>query len=250
MASIVAAFGPGALYVTRTDIANSTPVNIGYAQELTVDLNYNFKELFGQNQFPLVTARSTAKASGKIKAATISGLAWNTVFFGQSFAPGALLAALGEAGSVPAESTYTITVSHSADYVSDLGVLFANTGLPLIKVASAPAAGQYSEAAGTYTFNSAQASAAVLISYLYDTNGASGQTLSVQNELIGDTPTFKLNYVTTLNGNTYSIVIYQCIGTKLTQAFKLEDFMLPEFDFSFFQADNGKIIDLSFPNVS
>jgi len=43
--------------------------------------------------------------------------------------------------------------------------------LPLTKAASAPAAGQYSVAAGVYTFNSADANKAVLISYTYTITG-------------------------------------------------------------------------------
>ena len=49
----------------------------------------------------------------------------------------------------------------------DGGVTYAN-GTPLVAVPSAPAVGQYSVAAGgQYTFNSADAAAAVLISYSY-----------------------------------------------------------------------------------
>lgn len=71
-----------------------------------------------------------------------------------------------EAATVPA-TPYQVTVA--APYGSwgrDDGVTLAN-GTPLAKVSGAPGAMQYSVTDGVYTFNAAQASAAVLISYSY-----------------------------------------------------------------------------------
>src|SRR5215831_15659082 len=84
MATPLAAFGPGILIAQRTDIAVPAAVNVGFVQELNIDLSGTTKQLFGQNQFPLVAARGTIKATGKFKAAVLSGLAWNAMFFGQS----------------------------------------------------------------------------------------------------------------------------------------------------------------------
>src|ERR1700674_2634501 len=77
-----AAFGPGILIATRTDIANATPINVGFVQDFTIDLTGETKELYGQSQFPLVVARGTIKATGKWKNAEISAYAWNSLFFG------------------------------------------------------------------------------------------------------------------------------------------------------------------------
>ena len=72
-----------------------------------------------------------------------------------------------EAATVPASSAYTVTVqAPQGTWGQDDGVTLAN-GTALTKVTGAPAALQYSVAAGVYTFNVAQASAAVLISYSY-----------------------------------------------------------------------------------
>jgi hypothetical protein len=151
------AFGPGIIIVTRTDVANSTPINIGFAQEFSGDFSSSSKELYGQNQYPLDAARGQVKVSGKMKAAVISGLAWNTVFFGESMATGGIKWNPSEAGIVPASTPYQITVANGATFDQDLGVVDAATNIPLIKVASAPAAGQYSVgAAGVYTFNTRQ----------------------------------------------------------------------------------------------
>lgn len=73
----------------------------------------------------------------------------------------------GEAQTVPATpGPYTVAVNAPLGaWGSDSGVTYALTGLPLLPVASSPAQGQYSVAAGVYTFNAADQGAAVLISY-------------------------------------------------------------------------------------
>src|ERR1700693_4232189 len=81
-------FGPGILYLTRTDIANATPTNVGYVNEFSTDFSFATKELYGQNQFPLLVARGTAKCTGKIKAATLSGQALNSLLIGGTWTAG------------------------------------------------------------------------------------------------------------------------------------------------------------------
>lgn len=72
---------------------------------------------------------------------------------------------LDEAGTVPASSEYIVTTLQH--WLADVGVKYASSGASLTKVASAPAAGEYSVADGVYTFNAADASADVLISYSF-----------------------------------------------------------------------------------
>ena len=160
-------FGSGVLIGTRTDIANATPINFGLVQEVQLDLQFTAKELYGQYQFPVAIARGQGKATGKAKMARVSGLTFNNLFFGASLVPGQLATAFGEAQSVPASTPFTVSVTNAGQWQDDCGVVYAASGLPLTKVASAPTAGQYSVAAGVYTFNASDAGAAVLVSYTY-----------------------------------------------------------------------------------
>lgn len=250
-----AVFGPGACFITRTDIAVQTTLNVGFAQEMSLDVSATTKQLFGQNQYPLDAARATAKTTGKIKAALVSGLALNAAFFGQSFAAGSLLVSLGEGPTAIPTTPFQITVAQSATWESDLGVISQTAGLaggvgtPLIKVASAPATGQYSVAAGIYTFNTADSTKSVTISYSY-TNAATGQKMTLANTLIGTNPTFQLDYVTTRNAKTYYIRVFQAIASKFMQTFKLEDYMIPELDFEFFANSAGNIWTSYYPDIS
>jgi len=248
-----AVFGPGALYATRTDITNPTPINIGYAQEFSLDETGETKELFGSYQYPLAVARGTIKCTGKAKAAVISGQALN-IFHGNTFSAGQLKASLGEAATVPGTSPYTVAGAHAATFNSDLGVIYSGTGLPLIAEGAASllgAAGEYYSSNGTYTFDSIDAGAAVKLSYAYnDTVSADGgQTQIVNNQLIGYAPTFQLDYVTVFQGKSYYLRLYNVICTKLAQSFKLTDFMMPELDFNISANAAGNIYEVSYADV-
>lgn len=247
----VAAFGPGIAIVTRTDLTPATPINIGYCQSLTLSEKGTTKSLTGQNQYPLVVARSTIKSTGKIVAAESSGIAMNNTFWGQSFVSGGIQWNIAEAHSVPASTPFTVTTTNSSTFDIDLGVVYAATGLPLQHVTTLTAAGQYTYAAGVYTFFSAEASNNILITYSSTLN--TGQSLTVFNKPIGFTPTFQLDYFTTLNQpqpKTFIHRLYACVASGLDMDFKIEDFMMPSFDFEYFADSANRVREIIFPDVS
>jgi hypothetical protein len=159
-------------------------------QDVSVDFSFNVKELYGQNQFPLAVARSTAKVTGEAKLARISARTFADLFFGQPLVSGQQATSYHEAATVPAATPFTVTVANAVTFVADLGVTYALTGLPLQKVASTPAQGQYSVAANA------------------------------------------------------------CISTKLTVATKLEDWTIPELDFSAFADASGTLGKVSLAELS
>lgn len=242
-------FGSGVLLGTRTDITNATPVNFGLVQEVTVEETATIKELTGQYQRPVAIARGTIKTTGKAKVARISGLAFASLFYGVAPVPGQLATSFAEAAAVPAVSPYVVTVVNAASLVDDEGVLYAATGLPLTKVASSPGAGQYAIASGVVTFNAADAGKAVLISYTY-TLGSAGQKFTVVNQLLGTTPTFQAVFYTTFQGQPISLKLNNCTSSKLSFQTKLEDFVMPEFDFSCFADAAGNVMTWSFAEAS
>src|SRR5581483_11374955 len=64
----------------------------------------------------------------------------------------------------------TPTVPSSGTWLADLGVVDIN-GNPYTRVASAPATGQYSVAAGVYTFAAADTGKTVYINFRYTVSG-------------------------------------------------------------------------------
>lgn len=241
-------FGSGVLLGTRTDIANATPVNFGLVQEVTIDETATIKELTGQFQRPVAIARGSIKTTGKAKVARISGLAFSSLYYGFTPVQGQVATAFAEADTVAVTTPFIVTVANSATFVDDAGVLYAANGLPLMNVVSAPAAGQYSYAAGVYTFNSSDAGKAVLVNYTYTITA--GQKFTVSNQLLGTTPTFKAKFYTTFQGQAISVQLNNCTSSKLTFGTKLEDFIMPEFDFSCFADASGNVMTWSFAEVS
>lgn len=187
-------------------------------------------------------ARGQSKITGKAKFGQIIGKHVNDLFFGQTMNAGQKLTALDEAQSVPASPPYTVTVTNSGAFVDDWGVRYSVTGLPLIRVSGSPVQGQYSVSAGTYTFASADAGAAVLISYRYTT--ASGVQLNIRQQLMGFAPTFQVLLNEQYAGKQANLLLYSCVAEKLTFAIKNEDLVVPEFDFEAFSNAAGQVMDL------
>lgn len=241
-------FGSGVMTITPSGTVQ-TPINIGLLQEGTIEMQQEVKALYGQYKDPIALGAGTRKWTGKAKVARISGRILNALMLGGALATGQTSTAY-EAGTVPAVSTYTVTVSNSATWTTDQGVIYAATGLPLTRVASAPAVGQYSCAAGVYTFAAADANAKVTIAYNY-TVSASGQSVLVPQSLLGATLSFGLNF-TTIDPTTNTVFtgqFFNCVATKFSLSTKLEDFVTPEFDFMLAANAAGTPGQFNFPDA-
>ena len=239
-------FGSGLMFGTRTDVAGSTPVQFGTLQDVSLDFSFSNKDLVGQYQLPVATARGTAKLTGKAKFARIDPAVFSDIFFGQTRSLNTSEAiATGEAQAVPAASPYALSVSNAATFTDDLGVTYAATGLSLVKVAATPALGQYTvTSGGQYGFSAADEGAALLVSYTY--TAASGSKLVLTNQLMGAGPTFRLRLFQSYNGRNAIYEFNQVMSTKLSLDFKNEDWTVPELDFSFFTDAANTLGTISF----
>lgn len=224
-------FGSGILYATPSG-ANATPLQIGALQDVSADLSRTTKQLFGQNQQPLAIGAGELKASLKAKMGYVNAGVYASLFYGVSLATGTVSLAQNEAHSVPASTPWTVTVTNSAQFAKDLGVTYAN-GNPLTQVASGPTAGQYSVSAGVYTFATADANAAVLISYEY-TVAASGSTVSVGTVLQGVQPIITVDLYRGYNGTGERHRFWAAVCSKLSIPTKMADFGISELDFDCF----------------
>lgn len=238
-------FGSGNLLAFNT-AAGNTPVIFGGVQDVEIGFSASMKELFGQYQFPIDVARGEMKVTGKAKFANLHGNLINSLFFGQTLAVGQTLLALNEAGTIPA-TPFQITVANAATFLTDYGVSFAATGLPLTKVASGPATGQYSvSAGGVYTFAAADTTLGVVISYSY-TSAASGKTVTLSNQLLGSSPVFQILLSQTFKTKNYSCCLYACTSTKLTNPTKLSDYTIGDFEFAAYTNASNQLGYISFP---
>lgn len=222
-------FGSGNLTGVRTDLPNQTPAVFGVVQDTEIDFDFSLKDLIGQYQAPVAIARAGLKTTFKVSSARIYAQIYNELFFGQNITTGGQLSAINEAGQVPASSVYTIQVTGHATFLVDQGVFYAATGIQLQRVASSPAAGQYSVAAGVYTFAAADASANMLLNYTYTTSTGS-QEIVVNNELQGAAPTFQMNFTEQFQSKIFNIQLNACVASKLTFPAKNQDFIINDFE--------------------
>lgn len=228
------AFGSGSLWGIPSG-ANQTPSRFGVLQNAAVDFKASAKPLFGQNQLPVTVARGTMAISGKAEIARFTARLYNDIFFGTTMSTPTVAKTVvidNESGTVPGTSTYTVTVTNSSTWVLDLGVVYAATGLPLTRGATATGIGVYSVAAGVYTFASADANAAVKISYTY--TASSGATLTIANAAMGVAPTFKTVLSMPYNNNDMVVTLNACVSTSMSITTALEDFTKQAFTFEAF----------------
>lgn len=246
-------FGSGVLWATP-NTANPTPFRFGVLQDVTLDFKYTQKELYGEYQLPILVARGTQKITGKAKFAAFNGQFMADLFFDVTKVAGQYLVVDNEGPSAIPTTPFQITVVNGASFIQDLGVVNAATGQPFTRVAAAPAAGQYSVNVGTgvYTFASADNVSAiqVLISYRYSTAVAGTFRSILANKLLGDAPVFSLDlYQRNPNSaQQWSLRLYQVISTGLSLALKLEDFLIPDFDFNVYTDGSNNLGEFNLPN--
>lgn len=242
-------FGSGVWYATPlTDvngnaIANPTPVKAAILQDFSLDISWDEKLLYSQQQFALDMARGKGKIAGKAKFARINGKAVSSLTTGQALTSGITAIQTDSTGATIPSSPYTITptVPNSGTWAADLGVLNA-AGNPMTRVASSPATGQYSVAAGVYTFAAADTGLLVFINYRYTVSSASaGNTQTLTNPNTGNLPSFSSDLQLIRGSKVFYVRLNNCTSSKLAIASKQDDFIIPEFDISAIDDGTGNV---------
>ncbi len=242
-------FGSGVLWGTPTmdasgvAIVNPSPIQFGTLQDVSLDVSFDTKALYGNLQFPVAQGRGKGKISGKAKVAQMNGTLLNNIFFGQTLSSGIINDVYDTTGVAIPGTPYQITptVPSSGTWSQDLGVRDAN-GLPMTRVASAPTTGQYSVAAGVYTFAAADTTLTVFISYQYTATSTSAAKSTILNLAMGYAPTFRLDLSLPYAGKAMIVTLPNVISSKMGMATKQDDFLIPEFDFEAFAGSNGQVM--------
>lgn len=224
-------------------IANPTPVQLGVMQDISLDISFDTKELYGQSQFPVAVGRGKGKMAGNAKVAQISGAAINSLVFGQTVTNGIVADYYDVTGAAIPATPYTITPTppSSGTFSYDLGVRDSN-GIPMTRVASGPTTGQYSFSSGVYTFAAADTTKTVFISYQYTATSTTANKSTVKNVLMGQAPVFKGDLYLPYGGKSLILTIPNCICSKFSMATKQDDFVVPEFGFSGFADSSGNAL--------
>lgn len=197
------------------------------------------KELKGQYKVADDVAPGDIKITGKATFGKIEIDIFNQLMFADEKTVGTQAAVYNEAHAVPAATPYTIDVTNSANFSKDMGVVYAATGQRFTRVASSPTQGEYTVSAGVYTFAAADTGAAIVISY-YWTDATAGNTLSVNNQLMGYGPVWELYLYEPYQGNN-GLYLAQCRSGKLSHSLKRDGYLVPEMDFQAFANPAGLI---------
>jgi len=225
------AFGSGTLIGKRTDVSGTPPCLLGTLQDVSLDFDRKIETLLGQYNTAVAAGGGEFKITGKAKFARLQATQINNLFLGQTLTASSMLEmTTGESDTV---ASGAVTVTNSGSFVEDYGVLYAATGVQLSPVASSPAQGQYSVASGVYTFNSADNGAALLIYYSYTV--ASGNKISLANQLTGPLPMFEISLKETFSyfgaSKDLLVKLNACVSPKLSLPFSNQKFTVAEFDF-------------------
>ena len=245
-------FGSGVLVGTPTfdlngnAIAVPTPIQFGVMQDVSVDMGFDLKELFGRYTSPIAIAQGKTKITGKAKFAQLNGLMLNSMVFGATYTNLLVNEYIDATGSVIPTTPFTVTpvIPGSGTWVNDSGVTTL-TGRPLQRVVSAPATGQYSVAAGVYTFASADVGTTVLISFQWTGTSTIAKKITVPNRPMGPAPQFRADLMIQYGSQQFVVTFGACATSKFSFGTKLDDFTIPELDFMVFADASNNIGYLS-----
>jgi hypothetical protein len=243
-------FGSGILWGTPlTDaagaaIANPTPLIFGTLQDTELDIKFELKQLHGQNQFAVAVGRGKGSISGKAKMADIRAGFLETIVFGVSGSAGLTSMVYDTVGTAVPTTPFQVTVTppSSGTFGADLGVIDSTTGRALTRVASAPAAGQYTvTAGGQYTFNTGDQGKVMYINYRYTATSTVARRMSITNLPMGYAPSFRADFYGPYQGKSAVLTLNSCISEGFKMGSKNDDFTVPEVGFQAFADASGVI---------
>ncbi len=236
-----------------------SPIELGVVQSADVELKVDLKELRGAYRYPIAVADGKGTCSGKVSfaqlwPATLAGITGGTV------GTGAPLAAVGEAQTIPASTTYTVTLNNAATMVagSEIVTVIDSTGNPVFytrgaigAIASSSVAGQangvYAISDGVLTFIAADAGLKIQVTYLYTPAiGINNTKMTLAQVGMNSAPTFQLTLLGTGAKNIYTnqaqqfiVQLNSCLAPSLKLDFKLDDFTMADLDYQAFTDVNG-----------
>lgn len=180
------------LYVNPTGqdlAANPQPVYPFTIQDLSITVKGKPDSLRGQQRLAEDVAIGDIEVTGKFGIGRKDWLVFQQMFLADTTNTGGSAVQPLEPHLIPT-TPYEITIAPpgSGTFAEDLGVMYSPSGKRFVPVASVAGAGQYSQTAGVYTFDSADGAGtvAVVISYLYTLT--TGETYQMNNQFQGYGP--------------------------------------------------------------
>ena len=236
------------------------PIELGVVQNASVELKVDLKELRGAYRYPIAVADGKGTAMGKIQFHQFwpSGLA---AIMSGTQSTGAPQAAIAETGTVPAVTTFIVTLANGATMVvgseivtvivsgSPVFYTRATAGQEAAATTANPTGGKYSITnAGVMTFVVGDASRTVQTTYLYTPSVATANVgVALAQVGMNAAPTFQLTLIGT-GKNVYTnqpqqfiTQFNQVLAPSLKLDFKLDDFTTIDLDYQAFIDASGNL---------
>jgi hypothetical protein len=235
-------FGVGILSFTPPG-TNPTPVQVGVLQDVTLNVTFEEKVMYGANSFPVDIAKGKGKIEGSAKYGQIGSGLIGAMLSGSTTTTGMKKGISQESVTIPA-TPFQVTVANGATYFEDLGVIDTNTGLAMTRGATATGSGVYAlnTTTGQYTFNTADSGHVCLVNYAYTVAG-SGHTVSYSNQLMGSSVLYTVSLYNNFRSKDYGCKLYAASFSKLSFAWKQDDYSIGELPFQAVADSTGKVID-------
>lgn len=201
-------FGIGHVFVAPNggfQPLNASGTELSTIQDFSVDFAGKEVELRGQFLYAVDARVADISLKGKFKVGEWSIEQLNNLFWAGTLnsSPEQIVAdELGTVitvGSPPTAGTYQVTL-HTG-FVQILSVAYASNGSNLDEVSGSPLQGQYNidNSTGTLTFNDADDGVQILVSYV--TAGGLGASVSIPNNLQGQSPVVSIAGINAADGN-------------------------------------------------
>lgn len=254
-------FNFGAGRARLIPLGGGQPVELGVVQSGQLQLKVDLKELRGPYRYPITVADGKGTASGKVNFAAFWPATLAAILGASVTAQAGPQAAIAENQTIPAVTTYTVTLTNATTLVagSEIVTVIVNgapvyytrvtAGSEAAATATNPLGGKYSinNATGVLTFVAADASRAVQITYLYTPASNPNATIALQQIGMNSATTFQLTLIG--NGrNPYTNAAQQiivnlnaCLAPSLSLNMKLDDFTDLDLDFQAFIDASGNL---------
>jgi hypothetical protein len=207
-------FGAGRVFGAAA-VTNPTPVRFPVPQSQSIDFKRKVESLFGENQLAVAVGAGQMDVTGQIEFGKSHARVYADLLIGSAGTTGSYLEADKETAAVPGTGPYTIQTVNHTTWLFDLGVVDVATGniMSCVAAGSEVAAKAYSVAAGVYTFAAGDEGVSKQISYGYS-NATAGETVTLTNQLQGQTGAFKATHVLPWGAEQDMFVLNNCISSS------------------------------------
>ena len=226
-------FDSGFLFYVPKPPQEATPIYFGSLKTVTLTFDILVKTESLQLAVKTTPMFSEMIITGNAKNAMIKSRALGPLFFNRNLSQGStMMRDLTEPALTITSGTISLVLPSGGTFSKDMGVYDAVSGAQFKFIVGVPAAGQYAQNLGTYTFNVADEGKKVLVAYLYTV--PTGYNFDLNNFFKGVMPTFEMVLMNKEKGKQRIVQLSSCASKKLILPPQMEKYEVDDFSFQCF----------------